>query len=741
MNDGRTIQTALAGRYTIERELGSGGMARVYEALDTRHHRKVAVKVLRPELTVEVGAERFLREINTSAGLRHPHIVPLFDSGEAAGFLFYVMPLVEGESLRSRMDRERQLPVEDALRIAREVAGALGYAHERGVVHRDIKPENVLLEKGHAIVVDFGIARAMGSVGTTGRQALTGPGLALGTPQYMSPEQATGESELDGRSDLYSLACVLFEMLAGRPPFEGSNFAQLCYQHLMETPPAISRFRPAVPAGVAAALERALAKAPADRFANIAAFVTALDPDVVDSSLSRSVAVLPFVSLSGDPENDYFADGITEDVIAQLSKIRALKVVSRASVMPFKRRDTGLREIAARLHVASLLDGSVRRAGSRVRIVAQLVDAATDQYLWAETYDRDLTDIFAIQSEVALQIAAALETELSPDERNRIEGQPTTDSRAYQLYLQGRHHLIRFTTDAVHKSIEYFEKAIESDAKYSPAWTGLAMAYLELGESGASSPGEAYPRARSAATRALGLDPESASAHCIDAFSRLVKDFDWAGAEAGFKRALELSPGNADTWDLYGRLCSAMERHDDAIAMTRRAQELDPLAHRLDLATEFMRAERYHDALESAAAALEFDPEYPRAQATLGWARFLTGDQDGGLASLERAVELSSGHTSWLGQLGQACAMAGRRDQALEILAQLTEQSRTGYVAPYHLAYVFTGLGQYDDAIDCLEKAVDERSGAAYGIKGSFLFAPLRQHPRFQSLVRRIGLT
>jgi serine/threonine-protein kinase len=730
------LREALANRYTIGREVGAGAMARVYEAEDIRHRRKVAIKVLRPELAAALGAERFLREIETSANLRHPHILPLFDSGEAGESLFYVMPLVEGESLRARLEREKQLPLDEALQIAREVADALNYAHSRGVIHRDIKPENVMLESGHAVVADFGIARV---ISAANGQVLTQTGLALGTPRYMSPEQTAGE-DLDGRSDLYSLACTLYEMLAGQPPFIGPTLQRLSYQHMFETAPAITQFRPAVPAGVAAALQRALAKAPADRFHTTTAFADALSKPVADRAVARSVAVLPFLNLSTDPENEYFADGITEDVIAQLSKIRALKVVSRTSVMPFKRREQDLREIATRLQVATLLEGSVRRAGSRVRIVAQLIDADTDQHLWAETYDRELTDIFAIQTEVALHIAAALQAKLSPDERVRIGRQPTTDVRAYQLFLQGRQCLMRFTEERLRKAIEYFERAIERDAGYAPAYSGIAMALTELGETGALRPDEAYPRAKAAAAQALALDAELSDAHCTVAYGKLVYDFDWAGAEAEFKRALELSPSSADAYDLYGRLCSALERYDEAIALQQRAQELDPLMHRVDVATAFLRAGRYDEAVEVASRAVEFDRDDARAHSTLGWAFLGMGKREEGLAALEHAVELSPGNTAWLAQLGQAYGLNGRPDSAREILGRLTEQSRTRYVAPYHMAYVYTGLGQHDQAVDCLEQAFEQRAGAVYGMKGSFLFAPLRAHPRFGALLRRMNL-
>ncbi|MGH7586564.1 MAG: protein kinase domain-containing protein [Gemmatimonadales bacterium] len=746
MNDALDrLRTALASRYRVERELGAGGMARVYEAEDLRHHRKVAIKVLRPELAEAVGAERFLREIETSAKLRHPHIVPLFDSGDADGSLFYVMPLVEGESLRSRLVRERQLPLEDALAIAREVADALAYAHKHGIIHRDIKPENILLESGHAVVADFGLARAITAADSGRPMALTGTGIALGTPRYMSPEQTAGARELDGRSDLYSLACTLYEMLAGAPPFQGPSVARLVFQHLAEPAPVITRIRPTVPASVSAALQRALAKTPEERFDTVEAFAGALRAaaagpvPTAEHPVARSVAVLPFLNLSADPENEYFADGITEDVIAQLSKIRALRVVSRTSVMPFKKREQDLREIATRLQVGALLDGSVRRAGTRVRIVAQLVDAEADRQVWGETYDRELTDIFAIQSEVALQIAAALKATLTADERDRIGRPATNDVRAYQLYLQGRHHLHRFTEERMRRAIEDFEQAIARDPAFALAHASIAAGFTELAETGEMRPEEAYPPAKVAAARALALDGELAEAHTAQAYLKMVCDYDWAGAEAGFKRAIELNPSSADSYDLYGRLCSALSRHDEAIALQQRALELDPLAHKVDVATAYLRAGRYDEGLEAARRAVEFDGDDPRARSTLGWALLGQGRREAGFAELTRAVEVSD-NSQWLAQLGQAHALHGEPARAREVLATLAERARTRFVSPYHLAYVYVGLGEYDTAMDLLENAFEQQTGAPYGIGGSFLFAPLRGEVRFRALLRKMNV-
>src|SRR3989442_10630112 len=594
------LRAALADQYAIERELGRGGMATVSLGGHVKHRRTVAIKVLRPELASQLGPDRFLREVEIAASLNHPHILALYDSGDADGFLFYVMPYVKGESLRHKLEREKQLSVEEALGITRQVASALGHAHAHDVIHRDIKPENIMLHEGESMVTDFGIALA---VSAAANERLTGTGIAVGTPAYMSPEQAASERALDARSDVYSLGCVLYEMLAGEPPYTGPAARALITKRLVDPVPAVRRLRAAVPVGVEQALTRALAKAPAARWASAFAFAEALTAPA--SPRPPSVAVLPFLNLSADPENEYFADGITEDVIAHLSKIRALKVISRTSVMAFKQREQSLREIGARLETATLLEGSVRRVGDRVRIVAQLVDAETDRHLWAETYDRQLTDVFAIQTDVALHIAAALRAEPSPDERTPIHKEPTRDLQAYQLYLQGRHCLVKFTEPGLRHGIEYVQQAIARDPDYALAYAALAMAYTELGETGALRPDEAYARAKEASAKALALDSGLGEAHCMLAFIKAVCDFDWVGAEEEFKRALGLTPNSSDTYDLYGRMCLALERYDEALAMEQRAQELDPLAHRADVARTLQRTGRYDEALQAPTRAIE----------------------------------------------------------------------------------------------------------------------------------------
>jgi serine/threonine protein kinase/Tfp pilus assembly protein PilF len=726
------LSAALAGRYRIERELGRGGMATVYLARDQKHNRQVAIKVLRAELSSALGPTRFLREVEIAAKLSHPHILPLYDSGDADGSLFYVMPYIKGESLRQKLTREGELPVDEALAITRQVAAALGHAHAQQVVHRDIKPENILLHEGEAMVADFGIALAT----TADGQRLSESGFVIGTPEYMSPEQAMSERVLDARSDVYSLACVLYEMLAGEPPYTGPNARALLAKQLVDPVPGVRRLRPAVPVAIEQALRVALSQAPADRFKSMAEFTRALTAPA--PARAPAVAVLPFLSLSPDPQNEYFADGLTEDVIAHLSKIHSLKVISRSSVMPFKSRVQGIRQIAGILHADTVLEGSVRRAGDRVRIVAQLIDAGTDQHLWAETYDRELTDIFAIQTDVALQIAAALKAELSLDEQTRIRKEQTRDLKAYQYYVQGRHLLVKYTLPAMKRAILYFERAIAADPAYALAYASMAMVYADFGEGATHAAADAYPRARAAAERALALDPTLGEAHCAIAYLAYLH-FDWTTAESEFQRALELNPGGADIYDLHGRMYAALGRFDEAIAMQRRAQELDPLAHRLDVSTTQLRAGYYADAAAGAARALEDDPALDRGYATLGWAQIRMGKPEEGLAALERAVALTSGN-QWRAQLAQAYAETGRTDKARELLRQLEEQGRHSYVSPYHLAFVYTGLGEHERALDLLEQAYAERSGAINGIGGSFLLAPLRPYPRFKALLAKMNL-
>ena len=455
-----------------------------------------------------------------------------------------------------------------------------------------------------------------------------------------------------------------------------------------------------------------------------------------------SVGVLPFANLSADPENEFFADGITQDVIAHLARIKALKVISRSSMMTFKKSDCGLREIGARLGAAALVEGSVRRVGNRVRIVAQLVDVATDEHLWAETYDRDLTDIFAIQTDVALNIAEALRAELSRDERARVVRWPTDDLEAYVLYVRGRDWFYRNSEEAYRRSLIASNAAVVRDPSFALAWASIAETHAGfcIGGFVSGTPDETIRMAKAAASRALQIDKELGEAYGVSGLIRFVFDFDWPGAERDFIRAIELCPGCVEAHDYYGWLCSSLGRYDDALREMRCAKELNPLFVKSDVATTLLRAGRNEEALEEARQMVQSEPGEPRCHSVLGWALIFNEDSTAGIASLEHATVLAPGVPLFLSQLGQAFALTGNTARAQEILEHLRGRATREFVSPYHFAYVHAGLGEADAAIDWLENAFERRSGGIFGIKGSFLFRNLHGHPRFESLLRKINL-
>ncbi len=444
-------------------------MATVYLAQDLKHERHVAAKVLRPELAAALGTVRFLREIKITAGLSHPHILPLLDSGEADGFLYYVMPYVEGESLRARLTREKQLPVEDTLEITRAVADALCHAHSLGIIHRDIKPENILFEAGHAVVSDFGIARA---VSAAGGETLTETGLAVGTPSYMSPEQTAGDGEIDGRSDLYALACVVYEMLAGAPPFTGPTPQAVMARHAVDPVPPLRTVRSMVPESVESAITRALAKVPADRYRTTRLFTEAL---VSAPPAEKSIAVIPFVNMSADQENEYFSDGLSEDLMNALTHIKGFRVAARTSAFSFKGVQVDARAIGQKLNVKTVLEDSVRKAGNRLRVTAELVNAEDGYHVWSEQYDRVMADVFTIQDEITGAIVDALKIELLADEKTAVTKRHTENVDAYHLYLRGRYYWNRGNTEAFGKAIDQFQTAIRIDPTYARAYAVRRM--------------------------------------------------------------------------------------------------------------------------------------------------------------------------------------------------------------------------------------------------------------------------
>ena len=739
------LGAALAGRYRVERELGAGGMATVYLAEDLRHRRRIALKVLRPDLAAGMGAERFLVEIEIAAALTHPHILPLYDSGEADGLVYYVMPYVEGPSLRARLDAETRLPVAESLKIARQVVGALDYAHRRGLVHRDIKPENIMLYEEAALVTDFGIALALRS-GHEGR--LTEAGIIIGTPVYMSPEQAMGDP-VDARSDLYSVGCVLYEMLAGAPPYDGELPMAITAQKLVDPVPPLRARREEVSAAVEAALVKALACKADDRFPTAAAFGAALDAAAGETPSRRrsatregagaSIAVLPFANLSADPESEFFSDGITEELTGALSRLEGLHVVARASAFAFKGRTEDVREIGRQLGVGTVLEGSVRRSGKRVRVAAELVSVADGYRLWSDTFDRQVDDVFAIQDEIAGAIADVLEAKLLRAPRAYAQ-EPVRkgDPKAYEHFLRGRHHWNRRTAAALQESIEEFERAIAVDPQHAPSYAGIADSYVILGVYSHRPPDEVMPKAKAAAESALAIDASLAEAHTSLACVRALYDWDWAAADAGFRRAIAHNPQYATAHQWYASNCLVPQgRFDAARPELEKALALDPLSPAVNVSVGLCSF--YERELASAERALrktlELVRDFGTAYYFLGHIRIAMGRYDEAVPELERAVDLQGGSAETTAALATAHALAYHRETAAAFLGQLQDRAKRTYVSPALLAQVHLGLGEPETALARLEEAAALRTADLVWLKVHPIYDCVRGHPRFRALL------
>jgi len=754
------LAMALADRYRPERELGRGGMATVYLAHDLKHNRNVALKVLRSDIAAELGSERFLREIRLIAQLHHPHILPLYDSGAlepdadpgAVSRPFYVMPYMEGQTLRDRLLQESRLELDHALRIARQVAGALDYAHRHHIVHRDIKPENILLEEDHALVADFGIARAIGGVRD---DKLTATRSIVGTAAYMSPEQVDGDRDLDGRSDIFSLGCVLFEMLVGEPPFHGSSLVAIIAKRLAEPTPSVRALRESVPDSVDAVIRRALAPAPEDRFPTAAAFAEALAPvagtqpevsAVIPSGASRvethPIAVLPFTNLSADKENDYFSEGMTEELIHALSRVPQLRVASRTSAFNVSRKDLDIRAIGKTLGVRTVLEGSVRRAGNRLRITVQLVDTRSGYDLWSEMYDREMQDVFAVQNEIARAITAKLSLSLTT--RATLVRPPTRSLEAYHSYLRGRHCWNRASQDALLKGIEHFARAIEADPEYAAAHSGLADCYHVLAIFGTIPPKEAYPRVKTAARRAVMLDERSAEGHISLGCAAMCYDWEWDESLKEFERAIELEPSSAHAHYQYAWCLTILGRRAEAQASARHATELEPLSSHIQAysAMILVQCGQFEAALQQARSTLELDPGFTPAFEVLGYAYTYLGRYDDALASRRRIP--SSPRVSQALRLGPLYARLGDIDAARQTLEE--EESRLARAggsagnAGFHLAVLALALDDLDRCFGWLEHLVDERLFVACLLKVDPAWQEIRGHPRFRALLRQMGL-
>jgi len=780
------LRAALASRYRIQREIGRGGMASVYLADDLKHDRRVAVKVLKPELAAALGPARFLREIQIAAVLAHPHILPLHDSGEAEGFVFYVMPYVEGETLRDRLDRQHQLPIEEAVRIVQEIADGLSYAHSLGVVHRDIKPENILFMGGHAVVADFGVATAIGAAGGT---RLTESGLAVGTLAYMSPEQAMGQDDVDGRSDIYSLGCVLYEMLTGEPPFGGASPPAVLGRKLSEPVPRLSIIRDAVSPALEVTVRRALARTPADRFATVAEFAAAVGNEggrgrepagprfarnlllggifatillgawllragyrgdstqhSVGGQRPTAIAVLPFENL-GPADDEYFAVGMTDEITNRLSSVSGLSLVPRRAAQRYSRTDMTLREIGRELGIDYLLVGSVRWSGKdsgsrNVRITLELVSAKDERQLWSTTYDRVIDDIFEVQSDIAGKVIEKLGVTTLAGERDRMSAQPTANHEAYTLYLKGRYFWSKRTEGNIQIALDYFQQAVDLDPGYSLAWAGIADVWIFRGWYSLLAPQEAFPKAKSAVLKALEFDSTLAEAHTSLGHIHFEFDHDWLAAEREYRRGIELNASYPIGHHWYGGFLSGMGRHDEALHQAEIARDLDPLSLIIQtwMGLRYYFAGRYEDAIVEYRKALDLDSTFAPAHWHLGWAYEETGRFREGVAEAERAIALDGENLLYLASLGHAYARAGMEREARATLARLAQASTTRHVSAYHVAVIHIALGDINAGLDWLERAYGEQSPWIGYLKVDPRVDPVRSQPRFERLLRRARL-
>jgi serine/threonine-protein kinase len=764
-------------------------MATVFYAWDLKHDRPVALKLLHSDLAHLLGPERFLREIRLSARLQHPHILSVLDSGEVGGtgdqggaLLWYTMPFVEGETLRDRLRREGQLPLDEALRITSQAADALHYAHQHGVIHRDIKPENILLSGNHAQVADFGVATAIpdGAKGPADR--LTETGLAVGTPQYMSPEQSAGERTLDARSDIYALGTVLYEMLAGEPPYTGPTPQAILAKRLTEPLPHIRTVRD-VPQWVEDAVTRALARAPADRFGTAAEFAEALtkradkavEADRTDegsrsprrlvalTALSAliavaayftfrphgtspdgtpSAAVLPFVDLSPEKDQEYFSDGLTDELITALSRIEGLKVAARTSSFQFKDAKADVREVGRKLGVATVVEGSIRKSGNRLRVSAQLVSAKDGYELWSENYDRELADVFAVQEEIARSIVAALRLRLGHQSDSALAERPTRDLDAYDLYLKGRFAWNQRTGGSMLLAAQYLKQAVERDSSFARAYAGLADASILLPQYSGVLPRVAWPEAKSAALKALVLDSTLAEAHTSLAYGTMLYEWDWTAAEAGFKRAIAADPNYPTARQWYGDYLAGRGRLEESLKEMRRGVELDPLSRIIggELAWTYYVMHRNDEALAQIDTLLRLDPNFSHTYFIQSLIYLQQRDYEKALVAVQRDSELGGSYAQPEGRRVWIHAGMGDTAAAKRALAALEERSKREYVAPWTFAVAYTGLGDKTRAIGWLNKGIDERDMIMAENLFDPILDPLRRDPRFAEVERRMGL-
>ncbi len=758
------------GHYEILSPIGAGGMGEVFLAEDTKLDRKVALKILPGEFAGDSDRMgRFVREAKSASALNHPNIITIHEINKYENAHFIAMEFIDGEMLRDRL-LKNELPIEEALEIAVQTVSALAVAHEAGITHRDIKPENIMIRRdGLVKLLDFGIAKLccqdepeLDPEGETVVLFNTKAGSILGTAAYMSPEQARGK-DIDFRTDIWSFGCVLFEMLTRRQPFQGETMTDVLANIIYQEPVSIFTHRRDAPNELAGIITKTLSKDRAERYQTAKELVDDLKKlqtqmlvnavlvqtqdirisgENQPTSVLNSIAVLPFYNMGSGEHNDYFSEGLTEEIIMNLSKLKMLRVVARGSAMRYVIEGKSHKQAADELGVQYLLEGSVRRQGKDLRITAQLIDTVNDSYLWSETYRGTLEDIFEIQEKVATEIVSALEIRLSPDEKQNLKKRYTENTEAYQLYLQGRFFWNKRSEEGMKTAIKYFEMAIKKDEQYALAWAGIADSYSLLGEFGNIPRKELYPKAEAAVNRALEIDDQLAEAHTSLASLLMLKKWDWATAEKEFKIALELNPNYATTHHWFSNWFLGMGRLKEALRMIRRAAELDPVSQAIqkDVGLVLYYDRQYDGAIEMANKTLELDPNYSAAYRLLSLA--YDGKQmfDKAIAANQSWGKLTGNQIETELALAYLHAVSGNRDEARQIVDAI-EQEKAKFANYYRgLALVYAALGDDDMTFKLLEKSYKMREESLLNLKVDPKLERLHPDSRFIALLRKIGV-
>jgi serine/threonine protein kinase/tetratricopeptide (TPR) repeat protein len=742
---GKTIS-----HYRILEKLGGGAMGVVYRAKDVKLKRNVALKFLPSEWICDPEAkERFVREAQAASALDHTNICIIYEIDETRdGQIFMALAFYEGETLKKKVQRG-PLKLNQAVDIAIQVAQGLGKAHEMGIVHRDIKPANLMItQDGVVKIVDFGLAKL------ALQDKKTRPGTIMGTIAYMSPEQVRGE-EVDHRTDIWSLGVILYEMITGKLPFHGEYEQAIVYSILNEEAQPLTHLRPGLPVELERISSRALTKNPDARYQKATDILLDLRSfknefgTVISrewSSLQKplpSIAVLPFANMSADKEQEYFCDGMAEEIINALTHVEGLRVAARTSAFSFKDKAIDIREIGKKLNVETLLEGSVKKAGNRVRITTQLINVTDGYHLWSEKYDREVKDVFAIQDEISLAIVDKLKVRLLGKQKAKIIKRHTEAIDAYNLYLKGRYFWNKRTEESLRKAVGFFEQAIEKDPDYALAYTGLADSYILLTEYSILSPKDAFPKAKASILKALEIDETLAEAHTSLAFIKTLNDWDWAGAEKEFKQSIEFNPGYATARQWYAEYLTITRRHAEAIAEFKRAQKLDPLSLIINVAwaiTLFSGTRQYEQVIEKCQQVLEMDPNFASALNILGMVYREKKMYHQSIQAFQKAIKSDESNTRVMAGLGHAYAVSGKRSKAQKVLQELEKLSKRKYVPPYNIAIIYLGLGEENLTFEYLEKAYQDRSVGLPWLNADPIYDSLRSNPRFISLLKRIGL-